>query len=411
MMRRRLRVLVTVYSANPAAQSEPLNGYKFARELHRVADVKVIAHARDRADISKTELAGDVIYAGSARLANTLRRIGYRVFGTQTWHLLNALDFFDYLAYDLDALRIGLRLRRTFPYDLVHRVTPTTIRFPTTLWRLGVPLVTGPHCGGMSWPPGFAHLGRRERTVDWMRPAGGVLHRLFRDLEGAWAILIGADSCRRVIPGGLNGRVRFMCQNGVDRLPAPSPWAGDPDRLLFVGRLVPFKCPDLAVRALARLPKSVCLTIVGDGPEHKRLEETAASLGVAARIRFVGWVPQRRTAQYYGEAGVFVYPSVRESTGAVILEAMAHGLPVVAADWGGPAAFLKGGCGILLPVDGLKQLEDGIVRAVEWLRANPGAAREMGQRARQRVVDEYLWPQKAQRLLGIYDEVLNGQAR
>ena len=194
-------------------------------------------------------------------------------------------------------------------------------------------------------------------------------------------------------------------------MPAASPFGGDARRLLYVGRLVPVKCADLVVRSLARLPKDVHLTVVGDGPERGGLERLAGELGVKERIRFAGWVAQKETGRFYAEAGAFVFPSVRESTGAVILEAMSYGLPVIGVDFGGPAQFLSGGRGILLPVESPAQLEGSLSDAVRRLLCDPVLSREIGMAGRRRVADEYLWPQKAEILLGMYEEVLEAPRR
>jgi len=405
-MRNPIKALVCVYSACPTAQSEPLNGYKFARELSRVADVRVIAHVRDKGEMSKTEFADRTLYAGSGMLADALRKTGQKLFGKESWHPIGCLDFLDYVAFDLHCVRLARKLRAEFPFDLVHRVTPTTVRFPTTLWRLGVPLVMGPQCGGMSWPDGFRHLALSEKSYDFLRPIGDLLHALVRDFDRASCIIVGTRSCQDLMPARYQEKIFFMCQNGMDKLPPAARFAGDAKRLLFVGRLVPFKCPDIVLRVLARLPEEVTLTVVGDGPERAGLERLAAELGVSARARFTGWVPRSETARYYREAGVFVYPSVRESTGAVILEAMASGLPVIAPDWVGPPMFLGGGCGVLVPPTNPKQLEDDILATLRSFLRDPARARDIGRKARQRVQSEWLWEQKGRILTDLYARIL-----
>jgi len=81
MLGHRPRILVTVYSANPMAQSVPLNGYKFALEIHRVAETRVIAHIRDHRKMRQAPFARDIIFAGSPRWASGLRHLGRQLFG------------------------------------------------------------------------------------------------------------------------------------------------------------------------------------------------------------------------------------------------------------------------------------------------------------------------------------------
>jgi glycosyltransferase involved in cell wall biosynthesis len=406
---RRIRALVTVYSANPAAQSEPLNGYKYIRELHKIADVKIIAHERDRADLSKLPFAEDICYAGSARFANSLRAITRPIF-KESWHLISVFDLLDYAGFEIGALRLGAKLNRKHRFDVAHRITPTTIRFPGILWKLGLPTISGPHNGGMRWPAGFEHLAREEGTVDSIRGVGNAFHKVVGDFARYSRILVANERCGAVVPEEYQGKVLEFPVNGVDAVAPPAPNAGDAHKLLFVGRLVAFKCVDVILRALARLPKDVTLTVVGDGPQKPKLEALAKELALGERVRFAGWVAQKETYSFLSEAGVFVFPSVRESGGATVLDAMAAGLPAIVAGWAGPLQFIGKDAGVALPVESPRGLEDALVAALERMLAEKEYGREIGRKAQRRIEDEFLWPQKAQRILNVYKQVLAEKA-
>ncbi len=119
--------------------------------------------------------------------------------------------------------------------------------------------------------------------------------------------------------------------------------------LLGLGRLHPNKAFDTLLRALAELPEAH-LWLAGEGPEQSRLEALTRELGLAARVRFLGW--REDTAALYAAADVFVCPSRHEPLGNVVIEAWAQGLPVVAAAAAGPAALIgEGESGLLVPVD------------------------------------------------------------
>ncbi|NBC31687.1 MAG: glycosyltransferase [Alphaproteobacteria bacterium] len=106
--------------------------------------------------------------------------------------------------------------------------------------------------------------------------------------------------------------------------------------LASVGHLIPRKGHDIAIRALAQLP-GVTLLIAGEGPERQALESLGESLGVGDRLCFLGAVPYDRIAQVYGAVDALVLASDREGWPNVLLESMACGTPVVAAQcWGTP---------------------------------------------------------------------------
>jgi len=82
-------------------------------------------------------------------------------------------------------------------------------------------------------------------------------------------------------------------------------------------------------------------TIVGEGPAREGLERLAAELGVEQDVRSVAWLPHERLHAHYYQHDVLLFPSLRDSGGMVVLEALAHGLPVVCTDCGGPGVMVN----------------------------------------------------------------------
>ena len=133
----------------------------------------------------------------------------------------------------------------------------------------------------------------------------------------------------------------------VDRASLQTP-AGAP-LLLAMGRLHEAKAHDVALQALARLPEA-WLWIAGTGPEEERLKAMAGALRVAERVRFLGW--RTDASALYRTADVCLFPSRYEPLGNVVIQAWAHGLPVVAAESQGPRALIEPGRdGLLVPID------------------------------------------------------------
>jgi glycosyltransferase involved in cell wall biosynthesis len=115
-----------------------------------------------------------------------------------------------------------------------------------------------------------------------------------------------------------------------------------------VAHLYPRKDVAGLLQAMARLRSAAVLRVVGSGPELDRLKALAGSLGLGARAEFAGHVSFARLAAEYRRAAVFCLPSREEGFGIVFLEAMAAGLPVVAAH-AGAAPEVLGGSGVLVP--------------------------------------------------------------
>jgi teichuronic acid biosynthesis glycosyltransferase TuaC len=132
-----------------------------------------------------------------------------------------------------------------------------------------------------------------------------------------------------------------------------------------VGWLIERKGHHHVIGALPKLPDTD-LVIVGEGPERAALEQLAAKLGVANRVRFLGMMDQARLAQIYRGLDALVLASSREGWANVLLEAMACGTPVVAsAVWGTPEVVADPAAGVLM-----KNLDaDGVAEGVQQLFA------------------------------------------
>src|SRR5262245_38164615 len=174
-------------------------GYHIARELASLTSATIIAHRRDAAALRAALPDQRLRFVGSPRLAATLRWISARLFPGR-WNLISVMDLPDYLLFDLAAFVVARRELRAQPVDYVLRVNPVSFRFPSLLPRLPVPVFTGPHNGGMQWPPGFAHLNRREHSAARLRGASDLLHRLFRDGPRYAGVFAAHEGCTDTVP-------------------------------------------------------------------------------------------------------------------------------------------------------------------------------------------------------------------
>jgi glycosyltransferase involved in cell wall biosynthesis len=137
----------------------------------------------------------------------------------------------------------------------------------------------------------------------------------------------------------------------------------DAPLLLAMGRLHEAKAHDVALDALSRLPDAF-LWIAGAGPQEAKLRAMATALGVDARVRFLGW--RADASALYRTADLCVFPSRYEPLGNTVIQAWAHGLPVVAAASQGPGALIHDGeDGLLVPVDDAEALAQAVRRMLD----------------------------------------------
>jgi glycosyltransferase involved in cell wall biosynthesis len=144
------------------------------------------------------------------------------------------------------------------------------------------------------------------------------------------------------------------------------------------------------------------LHIVGDGAMRTRLESLTAELGLENRVVFHGFVSQDQCAHLLEGFDALVLPSLYECGGAVVLEAMAMGLPVVATKWGGPADYLDESTGILIEPAGRESFISELAEAMIRLAQSPELRAQLGQAARTRAATEFDWERKIDVILEVY---------
>lgn len=160
--------------------------------------------------------------------------------------------------------------------------------------------------------------------------------------------------------------------------------------VLAVCYLIKRKGIDLLLEAWAKIvrfhPKAR-LWIIGNGPEEQNLKQQAQSLGVANKVRFWGFIDNKKVGKYYAEAGIFTSPTRAEPFGQTLLEAMAAGLPIVASATGGINDIVTKEVGIKFPVNNVNRL----AAALDKLLREPNTVKNMSKEATTRVKKVYDW--------------------
>jgi glycosyltransferase involved in cell wall biosynthesis len=144
---------------------------------------------------------------------------------------------------------------------------------------------------------------------------------------------------------------------------------------------------------------------VGVGPELSALRTLARDLGVEPQVEFMGSVPHDEVLALFQTHDVFLFPSLHDSGGIAVLEAMYLGLPVVCLDLGGPAVSV-GDAGIRVPCEDAQQIVDGLAEGVRRLMSDEALRKDIVTRARARVVELYDWDSKAEYISDLYESVV-----
>jgi glycosyltransferase involved in cell wall biosynthesis len=165
---------------------------------------------------------------------------------------------------------------------------------------------------------------------------------------------------------------------------------------------------DLGLRAFAEAKlKNARYTIIGDGPERKRLMRLAIHLGIDQQVEFTGALTRDDCLGRMEQADVLVHPSLHDSGGYVCLEAMCLGKPIICLDVGGPAIQVGDDSGFKIVPGEVKQVIADIATAMRKLAVDDDLCRSMGQSARQRMLEKFTWEHKRDTIEGLYQQVLS----
>jgi glycosyltransferase involved in cell wall biosynthesis len=137
------------------------------------------------------------------------------------------------------------------------------------------------------------------------------------------------------------------------------------------------------------------------------MERLTRSLGLTSRVEFLGRVPHEDMPALFRRSDAFLFTSLRDSFGSVVLEAMAHGLPIVTLNHQGMRAFVPEGASIKVQVRTSKQIIRDFAVAIEALVSNPAVLRKMSDAACA-FANQQTWTHRAEMMNEIYVDLMSG---
>lgn len=359
-----MKVLLSAYACEPNRGSESAVGWSWALELAKSGvTVQVITRANNKGLIEAA--------LTSFKYADNLTFIYYDLPRRYSWWKKGGRGvYLYYLLWQWKAASLAKDIHLKESFDLVHHVTFVTVRQPSFMGRLGIPFILGPIAGGECAPWRLRlSYSFKGFVKDLLRDIANILVRfdpmMHYSFSKAHAIYVTSRETKNVIPKRYHSKVQVELAIGFDksclkRIPLSHNAGSSAFKILYVGQFRYLKGMDLGIRAFAKVLKTnpeAQLTLVGHGEEERRWRDLAIKLKVSNNVTWIPWLSQQQLSEVYQQHNIFLFPSLHDSGGLVVLEALSWGLPVVCLDIGGPGVIVDKNCGYKVSVFGRRTEE------------------------------------------------------
>jgi glycosyltransferase involved in cell wall biosynthesis len=361
-----MKILLSAYACEPGKGSEPGVGWNWALALARRGwEVHVLTRSNNREAIQR-------------EVAQIRPNLQFHYFDlpnwARFWKYWPGGIYLYYLLWQIGASQIAMRLHARERFELVQHITFVSFRQPSFMGRLGIPFIFGPVGGGESMPLQLrSGLPMRARVAEGIRTAGNwfvtfdpLMRKTYTE---ARLIACATQETLQSIPARFREKCIVQRAIGIDEAPfksntdarsAPMANGTASVRFLFVGRLLYWKGLHLAMQALARVKDKVYeakLRVVGEGTDAEWLHQVARREGVAERLEWTPRIAHGEMVWEYQTSVGLIFPSLHDSGGMVVLEALSAGLPVICLDRGGPGAMVDSSCGFAIETAGRSEVQ------------------------------------------------------
>jgi glycosyltransferase involved in cell wall biosynthesis len=415
-----MKVLACAYACNPYRGSEEGVGWGWVNTIARSHDVWVLTAEYHRDDIERA----------TKNSKNAGGNLHFLYVSPKSWHyrptaawiriensIIKPIMNLAYRFWLRDAFVLGAQLHREIGFDIVHQITYVGFRFPGHLWKLHTPFVWGP-IGGLENTPWrlLRTMGARGAVYYGARNIINSLHRRFlRVPPKAFAaaglgVIAATSSIQNEIARWYGVSSQVICEVGISEHSAGKSLArghSEPLKLSWSGQHLPGKALHLLLEALSGLPSSIDwrLDVYGDGPSRMGWQRLAKALGIDSQCNWIGQVPREEAVFGLQKSHLFVVTSLKDLTSTVILEALAHGVPVLCPNHCGFPDVIDDTCGIRLPIGTALEFKQALAKAIIKLAGDETMRRRLSVGALTRA-PQFSWDAKAFAIEAVYRRVM-----
>lgn len=289
-------------------------------------------------------------------------------------------------------------------FDVIHHVTMNDYRIPSELYKAkGAKVIWGP-MGGAQVTPRPLKVYEKNQLVasfrEFVNKSCSWNPFYKKALRSYYKIYCINNETQKQISRIVGKDVPLMpelaLRDEYKNLPIRK-GKNDILKIVFVGRLIGKKGIAFLVDALSLMPTDMDweLLIFGDGDDRALIEKQISDSGIGKNVKLMGNRPLNQIAEAYQQADVFVLPSLRETSGNVLLEAMAYAVPIVAFDTSFCRLLKEVDCGVFINTDqALEGIKEDWRKAIVTLGQDKELAKQMGLNGYKYVNSKLTWDEK-----------------
>lgn len=406
------KALISAFACDPNMGSEPYVGWNWLLQTLRATEQNVVLLTRH---MHEAPILRNLPPEFHARL----EILSFDIWGARSLDHRHRRMKAYYVLWQIAAFFLVMARQLTkYDISIIHQCTYNVADMPGFLWAVpGAHFIWGPIGGGQVPPSWAEHIYGKHWPRELRRAR---MKRLIRWNPLVIMASIKADKILVANEDTLNALPNLSRKKAIKSLEtaisAPvlngekvhnSQW-----NILWVGQLESRKALQILIDAIALMKQKdpelysmTTVTVIGTGPNEEELKNLCQNLEVEEKLKFTGPIPYTAVQQAYKSADLFAFTSVQDTSGNVLLEAMANGVPCIAFNHQGAREILSQGGGILINANCYKDAVHGFYGAISSTLKDTGRMQEMSSQAITSIEKNFLWNHKTPLLAEIYNEI------
>lgn len=406
-----MNILYSAFACNPYKGSEAVCGWSWIDAMNNVNktdNIYVLTRYENKPYIDKYinengKLNVEFLYCDVPQWMNLYEKF-------------NKFYFVYYLLWQNFAYKY-IKKQKNITFDIIHHITLGDFRVIGKLWKIkNAKFIFGPVGGGQVTPKCFKKYVKKHKYSENIRVLINNIVKFnpfyIRALNHSYKIFCANQETAQFIKPVVKekDKINILTENGVlTKFLEQTKQNEDKKKkqtikIMWAGRMIYRKGLKILLETLSQVQtnKDIKLYLFGSGPEEEELKIFSNNQGLKKCVVFKGNCEYKKMLEQYKDADLFVFPSIRETTGTVLFEAMANYLPIISFNQNGAKILVKENTGILIELNNLEQVKEDFKNAIETLINNDDLRIKMGKLARKEIEENYTWEKKCINILKEY---------